>query len=106
MILYIYLSCRKEFVVGYDGLVIITSEKIYILNLENIETISPIFSQNIIYDFTIVGKNYLTTIDYDYNIFNKLANETIKNLSLLKHFIISRKFLADTDSMLKHLLDE
>lgn len=80
LILYIYLSYRKKFCDGYDGLIVVTSEKLYIINLKNIEDFPFCLSQNIISQININGENYLNIIDYDFDICNRLAIESIKNL--------------------------
>lgn len=67
LVLYQYFELFDKYNKGFNKIFIITSSNIFICELKNIKWISPIYYQNCIVDFNILGENYCLKLDYDYN---------------------------------------
>lgn len=67
LVLYQYFELFNKYNKRFKKIFIITSSNIFIFELENIKGISPIYYQNCIVDFNILGENYCLKLNYDYN---------------------------------------
>ena len=75
LILYLYQILTKQFNNEFSKIVVITFEKLYLLEPKKVENIAPITSNDIIYDFKIKGKNYLSIIEYDFDEINTITRK-------------------------------
>lgn len=75
LILYLYQILTKQFNNEFSKIVVITFEKLYLLEPKKVENITPITSNDIIYDFKIKGENYLSIIEYDFDEINTITRK-------------------------------
>lgn len=67
LVLYQYFELFNKYNKGFNKIFVITSSNIFIFELEKIKGISPIYYQDCIVDFNILGENYCLKLNYDYN---------------------------------------
>ena len=75
LILYLYIESAKQYENKFDKIIVLTSTNLYVLEPQNVASISSIIYQGVICDFAISGKNYLKTFDFDYNYSHKLTSK-------------------------------